>query len=90
MLEDIQKNIARLISLYETEKKAKESALSELRRAQATIESDRQQIAELKEQIENLKLAGAFLSSSRSSVEAKDKINALIREIDRCINLLEN
>ena len=42
----------------------------------------------MEKQIDNLKLKTAFLSTSGDE-EAKEKIDKLIREIDRCIALLE-
>ena len=51
------------------------------------MEVYKEQIIELERQIDNQKLAGAFLNGD--NVESKKKIDRLIREIDRCITLME-
>jgi hypothetical protein len=37
---------------------------------------------------ERIKLSGALLGEGESASEAKKKINELVREIDRCVALL--
>ena len=56
MLEDIKKNIERLIALYENEKRQREKLVLELERREAEIEDCRKQIADLERQVDNLKL----------------------------------
>lgn len=53
------------------------------------IEEQNLQINILKEQINKIKLAKS-LENSDGSIEAKTKINELVREIDKCIGLLNN
>ena len=60
---------------------------SALDQAMTQNETYRKQITELETQIDNLKLAEAFKAAG--SPEAKKKINSLMKEIDRCITLLE-
>ena len=45
--------------------------------------------SELERQIDNMKLKEAFLASGDGNVEAKRKIDSVIKEIDRCISLIE-
>ena len=47
-----------------------------------------QEKSELSQKIEHLKLASHILSGVDENREAKQKINKLIREIDKCIALL--
>lgn len=47
-----------------------------------------EQILLLKERNERTKISGALLGSGENAVEAKKKINELVREIDRCVALL--
>ena len=49
----------------------------------------KEQITGLEEQIETLKLSQAFVSGGNSPSASKEKIDKMIREIDRCISLLE-
>ncbi len=89
MLEQLQEKFVRLVALYERKDEECTKLQEKLRECEDRISSDRQLIVELQEQIDNLKLAGAFGVSSSSSSEAKDRIEGLITGIDRCISLLE-
>ena len=89
MLETVKQNIKQLIAAYETEKTERTRLQSALEQAEAKNDAYRKQITELERQIDNLKLAEAFKAGGEGSPEAKKKINSLIKEIDRCITLLE-
>ncbi len=88
MLEDIWSDIRTLISLYEKKKGEYESVSEKLRQSEEKMEEYREQIYELERQVDSLKLKNAFLSTSGDE-EAKEKIDRLIREIDKCIAMLE-
>ena len=47
-----------------------------------------ERIKELELKYERLKLSGALLGEGENATEAKRKINELVREIDRCVALL--
>ena len=89
MLEDVRKNIERLIALYERERQTKENLVIELRRKDAEIDSYKKQISDLERQVDNLKLIEAFTAHEAGSAAAREKIDKMISEIDRCISLLE-
>lgn len=89
MLEDIKSNIGKLISLYETEKQRADALAEKLALCEEQSKSYREQITDLNRQIDTLKLAGAFTSGGDNR-EAKERVAKLIREIDKCIKLLEN
>ena len=89
MIEDIKSDLARLIALYEGEKQRADRLEEALSASARTVEDCRKQIAELEKQIDNQQLAGAFLAGESNSV-AKERISGLIREIDKCISLLES
>ena len=44
--------------------------------------------SELIKNYERVKMSGALLGGSENAFEAKKKINELVREIDRCVALL--
>ena len=44
---------------------------------------------ELEKKYERIKLSGAILGEGENAVEAKRRINELMREIDKCIALLD-
>lgn len=89
MLETVKQRIQQLIAAYETEKMERIRLQSALEQAQTKEEAYRKQIIELERQIDNLKLTEAFKASSGNSPEARKKIDGLIKEIDRCISLME-
>ena len=89
MLETVKQNIKQLIAAYEAEKVERMRLQAALEQAEAKNEAYREQITELDRQIDNLKLAEAFKAGGAGSPEAKKKINSLLKEIDRCISLLE-
>lgn len=89
MLDTLKQPIVKLISAYETEKSERERLEQELEVSKNQNETYKQQILELERQIDNLKLAEAFKADGAGSPEAKKKISSLMKEIDRCITLLE-
>ena len=88
MLEDLKSRIEKLISLYETEKQRADNLAAELEARKADIAAYKEKIADLDSQIDNLKLQYAF-SGAGDPALAKERITKLVREIDRCIKLLE-
>lgn len=52
------------------------------------IETRNRKIKELEQKIDNLLLTGAFCSTAADVREARRNIGRLVREIDRCIALL--
>ena len=87
MLDSVKQKITQLIAAYESEAAQCKRLRSELEKSESQNNAYRQQIIELERQIENQKLAGAFLNGDTS--ESKKKIDRLIREIDKCIALME-
>lgn len=88
MLEDIKSNITKLIALYETEKQRADTLESKVKELEVKTGKYKEQIVILNKEIDNLKLAGAICGNADKAV-MNERINKLIREIDRCINLLE-
>ena len=89
MLETVKHKITRLIAAYEKEKSERTIAQKELEQLKAQNETYRKQIIELERQIDNLKLTEAFKGTAGNGTEAKKKVNALLKEIDKCIKLIE-
>ena len=89
MLEDIKRSIEKLIALYEAEKVENGKLRERLGRQTADLAACKEQITGLEEQIETLKLSQAFSAGGSSTSAAKEKIDRMIKEIDRCISLLE-
>ena len=89
MLETVKERIKRLIAAYETEKMERIRLQSELEQARTQNETYRKQIIELERQIDNQKLTEAFMAGGADTAAAKKKIDSLMKEIDRCIKLME-
>ena len=89
MLETVKERIKRLIAAYETEKSERIRLQSELEQARTQNDTYRKQIIELERQIDNQKLADAFMAGGADTAAAKKKIDSLMKEIDRCIKLME-
>ena len=89
MLETVKEKITQLIAAYETEKMEREKLQAELEQTRTQNETHRKQIIELERQIDNLKLTEAFMAGGADTAAAKKKINSLMKEIDRCIALME-
>jgi predicted nucleic acid-binding Zn-ribbon protein len=53
-----------------------------------TLQERDEKIKELELKYERIKLSEAFLGDGENGQEAKRKINELVREIDRCVALL--
>ena len=88
MLEDIRKHIEKLIALYEAEKAENERLRQELHTSEETGKALREHIKELEAGIEARYLADAF-SVAGDPAAAKERVDKLIREINRCISLVE-
>jgi len=53
-----------------------------------TLQEREARISELEIKYERVKLSGALLGEGEDASEAKKKINELVREIDKCVALL--
>ncbi len=89
MLEDLKAEIKRLIAVYEAEQARNQVLTEELQQVRMQDEEHRKQIIELERQLDNLNLKGAFCGDSGDGGKAKAKIERMIKEIDKCISLLE-
>jgi chromosome segregation ATPase len=53
-----------------------------------TLHQRDEKIKELEIKYERIKISGALMGEGENAAEAKKKINELVREIDRCVALL--
>ena len=89
MLENIKHKIEQLIAAYEKEKMERIRLQEALQQSQKQNEAYKTQIIELEREIDNLKLTKAFMADGTDNVQAIKKIDRLIKEIDKCISLME-
>ena len=88
LLTDLKDNTRQLFVEFEkleNEKKLLENENLELR---TSIESLKQEKSDISRKNEKLKIANRLLLNKDESGEVKKKINRLVREIDKCIALL--
>lgn len=85
----IEKKVNNLISLYESIKKEKEEILNENDKLKKEMSEKDIMINNLEEKIKLLKITNSVASKDvDSNKESRQKINEYVREIDKCIALL--
>lgn len=89
MLEEVRKHIEELIARYEAAKVENERLREELHACKETGDALRRQVLELESTIDTLKLTEAFTACGDNRA-AKEKLDQLIREVDKCISWLES
>lgn len=81
----LEKKIKNLLSNYEFLKKENEILLQNVSNLQNQVIDREQMLVKLKEEYDLLKVAKTISGSNTNTKDTKLKINALIREIDKCI-----
>lgn len=89
-INSLKKKIQRIISGYELTASENVRLSSELEKCREEINISNNKIKDLEQKIENLQLIEAFKASTQDVKEAKYKINRLVKEIDKCIALLND
>jgi hypothetical protein len=84
----LRSRIKELIALYEKAKAENKRILDESDQLMVQIISKNAQITELDQKYNTLKTAKLLLAGSDNGNEAKIKVKKIVREIDKCIALL--
>ena len=77
-----------LLSRYETLDRENAEIKARLARCEKELERKDTKLKELEKQTDILRLKEAFLGTSDDRAQARRKIARLIKEIDACVNLL--
>ncbi len=88
IVDNLEIKIKKLISLYEIEKQEKKSATQEIESIKKELIDQREIVKELEDKIKLVKLSKVVSSSGDDNKRTKQKINDYVREIDKCIALL--
>jgi len=88
VVEQVNSNVDRLIQVCDDLKSERVSLNDANQLMEKTIGEQQDQIKELHGQIEMLKMAKSLAVADGETTDAKLKINELVREIDKCISLL--
>lgn len=89
VINELNEKIERLIKLYISSLDKNREMEAEAKELQSRIERMKNENIKLHEEIKTLKVATA-ISTGEGSSEAKNRISQLVREIDKCIALLNN
>ena len=88
ILKSLEEKIKTLVTLYEQVKGENKVITEQLREFQNGIVLKDIEIKELQTKCEHLKLAKLLTPDTNDIHEAKLKVNRMVREIDKCIALL--
>lgn len=84
----LQNKIERLVSEYQEVKSVNTQLKNKLLSLQDQLEKKRQNVSELKDKNKILKLSASLQGEEQDTQAARQRINELVREIDKCIALL--
>ncbi|MFW6103730.1 MAG: hypothetical protein ACOC59_01555 [Bacteroidota bacterium] len=86
-VEELKVKVRKLVDLYENSKYHNVRLQEENENLKKELKKKESEIASFEEKYSNMKLAKS-LASAESPHDAKIKINRMVREIDKCIALL--
>tara|TARA_B000000557_G_scaffold203632_1_gene169052 strand:- start:1012 stop:1299 length:288 start_codon:yes stop_codon:yes gene_type:complete len=87
---EIEKNVILLLNKLKDNYLLIQSLQSKLKELESSNSNFIEEIGLLKQKNKSLSLANSLLGSDENKGDTKDKINSLIKEIDRCLNQLES
>ena len=90
VINELNFKIDKLIKLYISSLEQKKGLEGRMEDLQSELENLKRENKELSEELKRTKVANAISGSDGNSYEAKVRINQLVREIDKCIALLNN
>ena len=88
LLREFKEKLDKLIGLHQKMKAERQLHLEENKRLKEQISLLTVSNQDLTRKVEDLKFANSLAGADENSHEAKIKINRLVREIDKCISLL--
>lgn len=84
----LRNKIKSIISLYEEQKEKNSELTARTKELTDKVNYLENKIQDTETKFNNLKLAKVIASSDESTHDAKIKVNRIVREIDKCIALL--
>lgn len=85
---ELRDNLKQIINLYQKNKEHNKELRNENEKLKKTVLSQRKETDNCNVKYDTLQLAKTFTEASGSSHDAKIKVNRIVREIDKCIALL--
>lgn len=86
--DSIKQKVQTLVFMYERVKQENELLQAQVKQLEAKLKAKDLACNELEERYSRLKIAKALKANDADVHEAKIKVNRIVREIDRCIALL--
>jgi len=90
LIEELKLNIRRLINSLEESRSELETIKKVNKELESNIVANKEEFELLKKRYDNLKVAKALAEGDPENQAAKQKITKLIREVDKCIALLNH
>lgn len=88
LLIEFKFKVKQMIARHEKLKQEKDQLRGQLQELEETINQLRRENSLLEQKYENIKMAKMLVASDEDNKDAKSKIQKLVREIDKCIALL--
>ncbi len=86
----LRRKVEELVGRYEETERDLVSLRSEKEELEKKLHEKEEELIELEEKYNKLQLSGAIKGDEESTRLARKRINKLVREIDKCIALLNN
>ncbi len=86
--EQLQLRIRQMVELYQKEKTENGQLKKKSIELEEKLKLDDNRLNDLEEKYNKLKISKALIASSNDVHDAKLKVNRMVREIDKCIALL--
>jgi len=86
--DQLQVRIRKVVELYQKERTENEQLKKKSIELEERLKLDDNRLNDLEEKYDKLKISKALIASSNDVHDAKLKVNRMVREIDKCIALL--
>ena len=86
--EQLQIRIRQMVELYRKERTENEQLKKKSIELEERLKLDDNRLVDLEDKYNKLKISKALIASSNDVHDAKLKVNRMVREIDKCIALL--
>lgn len=87
---NLKNRIEKIISKYELALSENISLKEQLQKALVEIEEKDDKIKSLEQKVEQMQLADAFSATTGDVKEARKRIGKIVKEIDKCISMLND
>ena len=88
IFKQLKDKINRIIELYNKEKNKNDLLIKENQDLKERVKTAQQNLDDIQTKYDKLKIAKTIMASSINLNDARLKVNRMVREIDRCIALL--